>query len=42
VTSEDAIIDLLGVLAYGELSAFDRLSDDARMAQKAMRCSQET
>jgi len=27
-----AIIDLLGVLAYGELSAFDRMSADARMA----------
>jgi hypothetical protein len=25
-----ATIDLLGVLAYGELSAFDRLADDAR------------
>jgi hypothetical protein len=29
---EAAIIDLLGALAYGELSAFDRLADDARMA----------
>lgn len=28
----DAIIDLLGGLAYGELSAFDRLAEDARMA----------
>ena len=27
-----AIVDLLGALAYGELSAFDRLADDARMA----------
>ena len=27
-----AIVDLLGVLAYGELSAFDRLSEDARAA----------
>ena len=27
-----AIIDLLGALAYAELSAFDRLADDARMA----------
>ncbi|MGH3829430.1 MAG: ferritin-like fold-containing protein [Pseudonocardiaceae bacterium] len=26
------IIDLLGVLAYGELSAFDRLAEDARHA----------
>ncbi|MEO6887316.1 MAG: ferritin-like fold-containing protein [Jatrophihabitantaceae bacterium] len=30
--SADAIVDLLGALAYGELSAFDRLADDARMA----------
>jgi len=28
----DAIIELLGVLAYGELSAFDRMAADARMA----------
>jgi hypothetical protein len=28
----DAILDLLGVLAYGELSAFDRMAGDARMA----------
>lgn len=27
-----AVIDLLGVLAYGELTAFDRLAEDARMA----------
>jgi hypothetical protein len=27
-----ALVDLLGALAYGELSAFDRLADDARMA----------
>lgn len=26
------VIDLLGVLAYGELSAFDRLAEDARSA----------
>jgi hypothetical protein len=32
VPSAEAIIDLLGALAYGELSAFDRLADDARMA----------
>ncbi|MDP9093564.1 MAG: ferritin-like domain-containing protein [Actinomycetota bacterium] len=30
--SADALVDLLGALAYGELSAFDRLADDARMA----------
>src|SRR5437764_15264255 len=27
-----ATVDLLGVLAYGELSAFDRLAEDARSA----------
>ena len=27
-----ATVDLLGVLAYGELSAFDRLAEDARAA----------
>lgn len=30
--SRAALVDLLGGLAYGELSAFDRLADDARMA----------
>lgn len=30
--SLDAVVDLLAGLAYGELSAFDRLADDARMA----------
>ena len=30
--SRDAVVDLLGGLAYGELSAFDRLAADARMA----------
>jgi hypothetical protein len=29
---DPAIVDLLGALAYGELSAFDRLSADARLA----------
>ena len=28
----EAIVDLLGALAYGELCAFDRLAEDARMA----------
>ncbi|MQA10802.1 MAG: hydroxylase [Pseudonocardiaceae bacterium] len=28
----NGVIDLLGVLAYGELSAFDRLAEDARTA----------
>jgi hypothetical protein len=28
----EGIVDLLGVLAYGELSAFDRLAEDARGA----------
>jgi 1,2-phenylacetyl-CoA epoxidase catalytic subunit len=30
--AERATVDLLGVLAYGELSAFDRLAEDARQA----------
>lgn len=30
--SARAMVDLLGVLAYGELSAFDRLAEDARAA----------
>ncbi|HEU5469643.1 MAG TPA: ferritin-like fold-containing protein [Actinophytocola sp.] len=29
---DQGVVDLLGVLAYGELSAFDRLSEDARSA----------
>ncbi|WP_024877623.1 ferritin-like fold-containing protein [Saccharomonospora piscinae] len=29
---EAGVVDLLGVLAYGELSAFDRLAEDAREA----------
>ena len=32
MVAEAAVVDLLGVLAYGELCAFDRLADDARMA----------
>lgn len=28
----DAVIDLLGVISYGEISAFERLAEDARMA----------
>ncbi len=28
----EAVLDLLGVLAYGELTAFDRMAADARMA----------
>lgn len=31
-TYREAIVDLLGVLAYGELQAFERLAADARMA----------
>jgi len=27
-----AVVDLLGVIAYGELSAFERLAEDARLA----------
>lgn len=30
--AREGVIDLLGVLAYGELSAFDRLAEDARHA----------
>ncbi len=30
--SDAAVIDLLGVLAYGELTAFERLADDASLA----------
>ena len=30
--TDAALVDLLGALAYGELCAFDRLADDARMA----------
>lgn len=29
---DPGVVDLLGVLAYGELSAFDRLAEDARTA----------
>jgi bacterioferritin (cytochrome b1) len=32
VSSPDAVVDLLGALAYGELSAFDHLADDAGLA----------
>ncbi|MDX6325800.1 MAG: hypothetical protein QOK15_2154 [Nocardioidaceae bacterium] len=28
----EAVVDLLGAIAYGEMSAFDRLAQDARMA----------
>ena len=27
-----AVVDLLGAIAYGELSAFERISEDAKMA----------
>jgi hypothetical protein len=32
VAQEAGVLDLLGALAYGELSAFDRLAEDARTA----------
>jgi hypothetical protein len=32
VTRRAAVLDLLGVLAYGELTAFERLAEDARLA----------
>jgi hypothetical protein len=36
VTRPDrATVDLLGVLAYGELSAFDRLAEDARQGPRS-------
>ncbi|NED87745.1 tRNA 2-methylthio-N6-isopentenyl adenosine(37) hydroxylase MiaE-like protein, partial [Streptomyces sp. SID11233] len=28
----DAVVDLLGALAYGELAAFERLAEDAKLA----------
>ncbi len=28
----DAVVDLLGVLSYGEISAFERLADDSKLA----------
>ncbi|SCG78571.1 tRNA-(MS[2]IO[6]A)-hydroxylase (MiaE)-like [Micromonospora siamensis] len=31
-STDDAVIDLLGLVAYGELVAFDRLAADARLA----------
>jgi len=32
VAEREAVVDLLGVLAYGELTAFERLAGDARLA----------
>jgi hypothetical protein len=29
---KQAVVDMLGAIAYGEISAFDRLAEDARMA----------
>lgn len=37
---EAAVVDLMGVLAYGELSAFDRIAADARMAPDHLRRAQ--
>lgn len=31
-TYRDAVVDLLGAIAYGEISAFERLAEDGRMA----------
>ena len=31
-TYRDAVVDLLGAVSYGEISAFERLAEDARMA----------
>jgi hypothetical protein len=36
--ADRATVDLLGVLAYGELSAFDRLAEDARAAPTLPGC----
>lgn len=35
--SDEAVIDLLGMLAYGELLAFDRMATDARLAPDLQR-----
>ncbi|MGH3438319.1 MAG: ferritin-like fold-containing protein, partial [Sciscionella sp.] len=32
VEIRQGVVDLLGVLGYGELSAFDRMAEDARQA----------
>ena len=32
MVEQEAVVDLLGVLAYGELTAFERLASDARLA----------
>ena len=31
-TYREAVVDLLGVIAYGEISAFERLAEDAKLA----------
>ena len=31
----EAVVDLLGVIAYGEISAFERLAEDAKLAPDA-------
>src|SRR5512139_4028648 len=31
-TYQAAVVDLLGAIAYGEMSAFERLAEDAKMA----------
>jgi hypothetical protein len=31
-TYRDAVVDLLGAIAYGEISAFERLAEDSKMA----------
>ena len=31
-TYRDAVVDLLGAISYGEISAFERLAEDAKMA----------
>ena len=34
-----AVVDLLGAITYGEISAFQRLTDDAKLAHGAARTS---
>ena len=34
-----AVVDLLGAITYGEISAFQRLTDDAKLAAAATRTS---
>ena len=35
IATPEAVVDLLGVIAYGEISAFERLAEDAKLAAQA-------